>query len=166
MAYKQEPARGPLNAYAPLKKMGLINQIKIFINDRKKKLFGICLGMQLLFEKSTEFNLCKGLGILEGNVVKLRKQKGQKIPNIGWSKVICYNSENVFSKIEKNEYFYFVHSYVCKPESEKVILTETFYNNNRFCSSIQNENLFGFQFHPEKSGEKGLNIYYSLKKLL
>ena len=60
---------------------------------------------------------------------------------------------------------YFVHSYVCKPESEKVILTETFYNNNRFCSSIQNENLFGFQFHPEKSGIIGQNIYKKIIKL-
>ena len=141
-----------------LKKMGLINQIKIFINDRKKKLFGICLGMQLLFEKSTEFNLCKGLGILEGNVVKLRKQKGQKIPNIGWSKVICYNSENVFSKIEKNEYFYFVHSYVCKPKKKNIISLKTKFGSYHFASSIKYKNIWATQFHPEKSSKQGLKL--------
>ena len=89
-----------------------------------------------------------------------------KYLNIGWYKLKKKKSHKILENIPDETHMYFVHSYVCKPESEKVILTETFYNNNRFCSSIQNENLFGFQFHPEKSGEKGLNIYYSLKKLL
>jgi len=157
------PGVGSFNA--AMKKIKLKNLDKtlnkFFLT--KKPMIGICLGMQLFFEKSYEYSITKGLGLIKGEVNSIDKNNHL---NIGWYEIKKKKSHKILENIPDETHMYFVHSYVCKPESEKVILTETFYNNNRFCSSIQNENLFGFQFHPEKSGEKGLNIYYSLKKLL
>ena len=157
------PGVGSFNS--AMKKIKLKNLDKILNKFflTKKPMIGICLGMQLFFEKSYEYSITKGLGFIKGEVNLIDKNN---YLNIGWYKIKKKKNHKILENITDETHMYFVHSYACNPESENVILTETFYNNKRFCSSIQNENLFGFQFHPEKSGEKGLNIYYNLKNLL
>ena len=131
---------------------------------------GICLGLQVLFEKSEEFGSYRGLGIIKGTVKKFQfsKDKNTKypVPQIGWNKIqrkgvqwsnspLCENNDN--------DFMYFIHSYYVVPEDEKVILSTTTYGNQEFCSSVQQNNIFASQFHPEKSGKVGLKIYQSIK---
>ncbi len=118
-----------------------------------KPFLGICLGMQLLFEKSEEGNVdC--LGILKGTVKKFKKER--KVPQIGWNNVGIRNYElGIMKNIPKNSYFYFVNSYYCSPLDSSIIAAETTYGET-FASIVVNNNIIGVQFHPEKSGEKGL----------
>ena len=149
-----------------LNDLGLIDPIKEFIS--KNKLFlGICLGMQLLFDQSHEFCITPGLGIFRGEVKSFRTiNKTCKIPHLGWNKVemnplISKNKLliNPFKNMTKSQnFFYFVHSFIVLPNNSKDILTETNYDNIKFCSSILNKNVFASQFHPEKSGNSGLEV--------
>ncbi|MCE5300993.1 MAG: imidazole glycerol phosphate synthase subunit HisH [Spirochaetia bacterium] len=123
-----------------------------------KPILGICLGMQLLFSLSTEFGSHKGLGFIKGRVVRFKK--GMKVPHMGWNRAeIANNASRIFRGMKDDEYFYFVHSYYVVPSSPKVILTKTGYGNTIFTSSVEQGNVFGFQFHPEKSGERALKVY-------
>jgi len=131
-------------------------------NHNDKFIFGICLGMQLLFENSEEFGKTKGLGLLKGNVVKFKKNKKDKIPHIGWYPIKTNNS-NKFIKDFKNKYFYFVHSYYCKPKKKIFVETETKFNNFYYASSVLKDNIYATQFHPEKSGPQGLKFLKSIK---
>ena len=137
------------------------NLIPTIINHHKqdKPLLGICLGMQLLFNKSTEFGETEGLGIFSGEVIKLENNDRNKfkIPNIGWynlngssekSKIGCLN----FGK------YYHVHSYYCKPSDQKNITHYINFNNKKICVSYKYKNNLGVQFHPEKSREDGLKF--------
>jgi len=129
----------------------------------KKPIMGICLGMQLFFENSYEHKLTKGLGFIKGEVKLLDKNN---YLNIGWHPVHKKKNHQITHNINDLSNMYFVHSYYCNPKNKDVILTETNYFKFSFCSSVQQENLFGFQFHPEKSGEMGLNFYYNLRNLI
>tara|TARA_Y100000741_G_C18240443_1_gene553469 strand:+ start:1068 stop:1706 length:639 start_codon:yes stop_codon:yes gene_type:complete len=147
-----------------LKKTSLDKTIKEF-NLKKKPIVGICLGMQLLFEKSNEFSKCKGLSLLNGEVVKISNKK-IRVPNIGWNKIKIVKKSQVIKQNLDKSFFYFVHSYHCKPKNFSNILSLSNLNTFNFCSSVQKDNLLGMQFHPEKSGKEGLKIINNFKNLL
>lgn len=132
-----------------------------------KPLMGVCLGLQLLFESSEEFGHHEGLGLLKGSVKKFPtvSPEGKKllIPQIAWNKVTAANMDlwkkSPLRTIESGEYFYFVHSYFVQSEEQNAILSKTDYDGLNYCSSIMKDNIFAVQFHPEKSGQKGIEIY-------
>lgn len=142
------------------KKLDII--IKNFVNTGKP-LMGICLGMQLLFDLSYEQKKTKGLGLIAGDVRPLYKLNNNL--NIGWYKIIFSIKNKILNNISDNSKMYFVHSYICNPKDKKVIITKTKVNDVYFCSSLNYKNLYGFQFHPEKSSEMGLQLYYNFKKI-
>ena len=149
-----------------LKELSLIESINKFILSGKP-LIGICLGMQLLFDKSFEFKSTDGLGVIAGEVKNFKtKNRLCKTPHVGWNKIALNkyitNENKKFNPFknlnhEKN-LFYFVHSFFSLPKNKDNILTETTYNNINFCSSVLQKNVFATQFHLEKSGENGLEI--------
>ncbi len=149
-----------------LKQNNFDQKIIEFINKKDKLIFGICLGMQLFFEKSYENGIHKGLGIIKGEVKKIKKNKNLKVPNIGWMKIQSNNKENFISKVNLNQSYYFVHSYECVPKNKSLINTFTAIKNHKFCSSIRDRNILGCQFHPEKSGKYGIKILKDLKKFV
>ena len=119
--------------------------------------------MQLFFDKSYENVTTEGLSLIKGDV------KSFNLPsnlNIGWYSIKKKRDERILKSIEDSSYMYFVHSYYCNPLDKNNILTMSNFSNIDFCSSIKFKNLYGFQFHPEKSGENGLKIYYNLNKLI
>ena len=130
--------------------------------DNGIPIFGICLGMQMLFTSSDEFEYTEGLNLIKGKIKKFKKNSEIKIPHMGWNnleinKEIIKNSPLI--NFKKSDYLYFVHSFYVKPHEKPVILSTTLYNNINFCSSILKNNIFATQFHPEKSGLKGISIY-------
>ena len=130
---------------------------------------GICLGFQLLFNKSEEFVNTEGLGIIEGSVENLSKKiTSVPVPHVGWNKVIpqkLHDQKKIgFSpqfNLEKNNYFYFVHSFFVNPTKISDVFTVTQHGRFDFCSSVATENIFACQFHPEKSGKQGLDLLYN-----
>lgn len=136
-----------------------------------KSFYGICLGMQLLFDESEEFGSSKGLGLIKGNVVKFKSKTENKIivPHVGWNKII-FENQNYLNSVMKNtlneDFMYFVHSYYVVPELRDIELTTTKYENTTYCSAIIKENITAFQFHPEKSASSGINIFKEIKKLM
>ena len=136
-----------------LKQFGLLDLIKdLILND--KLYLGICLGMQILFESSEEAPGVKGMGFVKGTVPRFAA--GLKVPHMGWNSIERVNGAEVLEGIADHEYFYFVHSYYCRPE-EDVIATKTSYGID-FASSIQKKRVFACQFHPEKSQALGLKL--------
>lgn len=133
-----------------LEKSGLIDTIKTSINNGIDFL-GICLGLQILFEKSEEAPNVKGLGIIEGEV---KKFKLGKIPQVGWNKIKTTKNNDYLS----DDYFYFVNSYYVEPKDKNIVSSYTDYEIE-FCSSIQKGNLSAVQFHPEKSSIAGVNFF-------
>lgn len=132
-----------------LKKKELIQDIKTFIKSEKKVL-AICLGMQILLEKGSEFGSHKGLSIIEGNVVPFPKNQ----VHLGWNRLIFRNKS-----IKQNFSFgYFVHSYFVRLKNKKLITSTTKFRNTEFVSSFKSKNIFACQFHPEKSGKDGLEL--------
>lgn len=145
-----------------LKNYDLVDVIKEYaISD--KPFMGICLGMQMLFEESEEFGETKGLGLILGKVVKLptKDSQNEKLPHVSWNEL---NSKNVpwidtiLADIEEGSDMYFVHSFIAQPRDGDNILSTTEYSSNHFCSSVKKDNIYGCQFHPEKSGPTGLKI--------
>ena len=120
-----------------------------------KPFMGVCLGLQLLLEESDEGDE-RGLGVLRGRVEKL--PQGQKVPHMGWNSVRFTTDHPVFQGVPQNSYFYFVHSYVAVPKDLSIIAGHTEYGRD-FCSAVAFDNVVAVQFHPEKSGQNGLNIY-------
>lgn len=118
---------------------------------KKRKLIGICLGMQLLFNDSCEFGKTKGLGLINGSVKKFN-DKICTVPMVGWYKAKSTN------KFIKRKNFYHIHSYYCKPKNKKIILSNTSYFKINYCSAVHEKNIIAFQFHPEKSGLDGINL--------
>lgn len=148
-------------AMESLENLKLIQAIKDAIKSNKPFL-GICLGLQLLFEESEEGGKVKGLGILSGRVLKL---KAEKIPHIGWNQIKIADKANpLFKGINEGASFYFCHSYYVSPTDKSVIAAETLYGTD-FTSSIWKDNLFGVQFHPEKSQAMGLKVLENFVKL-
>ena len=144
------------DAMQHLENSGLKDAILDFANS-KKPLLGICLGMQLLFESSEEFGYTKGLGLIEGKVVKFDKSKmgsDLKIPHMGWNKIV--NKDNPLFKDLQNPYLYFVHSYHVITDDKYTIATTNY--GYDFVSAVNKDNIFGFQPHPEKSHNNGLKI--------
>ena len=143
------------DAMEHLKSTGMNDAIKDFVKSGKY-ILGVCLGMQLLFEKSEEFGTYKGLGFIEGEVVYFDKQKvgEHKIPHMGWNKL--FNKSSALFEGLKNPYLYFVHSLhvVC---DEKYVIGKTLYGYE-FVSAVNKDNVFGIQPHPEKSHNEGLRI--------
>lgn len=154
-------------AMRELKRFGLIGPMKDAIAAGKPFL-GLCLGMQLLFEKSEEAPGVKGLGILKGEVVRFKGRK-LKVPHMGWNNIVhsprsMVNGKKILKNIPDNSYMYFVHSYYVKPKDKNVTLTTTDYGSY-FVSGVCRDNIYGFQFHPEKSQETGLRILKNFVKL-
>ena len=150
------------NAMLELKKRGLV---KIITNYSKlnKPIIGICLGMQLLFDSSQEFGFSKGLELIEGEVIKFPANNSDKIPHVSWNKLKFENKNSkLYSPINKDDSFYFVHSYICVPKNNLETLTTTNYGGIDFCSSVKKNHIYGYQFHPEKSSTKGLQLLKNL----
>ena len=153
------------NAMNIIKKNFIDVKIYDFLSKKSKILFGVCLGMQLLFDNSYEFGNTKGLGIIRGSVKKIKKTKNIKVPHIGWNKLhLTNNKKNFIKKINNNKSFYFVHSYYCEPKIKENISALTKIGKNKFCSAVQKNNVIATQFHPEKSGVIGLEFLRSVLK--
>ncbi|MCX5812097.1 MAG: imidazole glycerol phosphate synthase subunit HisH [Proteobacteria bacterium] len=136
-----------------LKKFELFDLIKeLIMND--KQYLGICLGMQTLFESSEEAPGVEGMGVIKGDVPRFTG--AVKVPHMGWNSIEIQGENNIFKGINDGEFFYFVHSYYCRP-AEDVTATKTAYGVE-FASSVQRGNLFACQFHPEKSQRAGLKL--------
>ena len=152
-----------VGAFAEAKKRILENELDIFIKNfiKKGNLFlGICLGFQLMFEKSVEFEDCEGLNLVKGEIKPL-KDSAKIVPHVGWNKVASLK-KNLIKDSESK--FYFIHSYYAKTSSSKDILFKSKYYDLEFCSGINKDNIYGFQFHPEKSGKNGFNLLNTLFK--
>ncbi len=166
------------DAMKGLNKYDLVAPLKD-IAQSSKYLIGICLGMELLFSESSEFGASKGLNILEGEVVKFPIRKdGQhylaKVPQVGWNHV-NRPEEGRYARswdgspmdgLTEDDVMYFMHSFYVKPENKVVQLTQTQYADITYCSSVHQDNIVAFQFHPERSGEKGLKIYENLAEMI
>jgi glutamine amidotransferase len=126
---------------------------------QKIPLFGICLGLQLLFSKSEEMGEYEGLNLIIGNVNLFEKNLVDKIPHIGWNNVSFTNNNHfLLEGIPNNSYFYFVHSYFAVPKDKQTVLGTTQYGNTEFASIIGDKNIIATQFHPEKSGKTGISL--------
>ena len=147
-----------------IKSYGIDNKINNYVSNKNNFFLGICLGMQLLFEKSSEFKNTKGLGLIKGNVEKLKEDKYNPVPHIGWNNFVNIKKNRFNLKKENN--FYFVHSLYCNPKDKDYVISETKYGKNKFCSAIQANNIIGTQFHPEKSGLSGINLLKMIKIML
>lgn len=159
------PGVGAFNeAMNNLNRLGISNILKKRVNDGIP-LFGICLGLQLLFTKSEEFGTGLGLDLIHGTIKRFPNffnEKKLKVPHVAWNTIIEDKIEwktTPFSDLKNDQYMYFVHSYYVNPFSNSFILSKTNYDGKSFCSSVIKNNIFATQFHPEKSGENGLLIY-------
>ena len=137
---------------------GLVETLNEFVVTNKKPLLGICVGLQMFADIGYEEIETKGLGWLPGKVSKIDNQSGAfKLPHIGWNQVNIIKKSKIFKDIENNSHMYFVHSYEFIPEDKNVISAITDYSSKIVCS-VEKENIFGTQFHPEKSDKIGLKI--------
>jgi glutamine amidotransferase len=137
---------------------GLIDVLKEFAMKDKKPLLGICVGLQMFGDVGYEELETKGLGWVSGKVTKINNQNNKfKLPHIGWNEIEIIKEGKIFKDIKNNSHMYFVHSYEFIPEDKSVISATTNYSSKIVCS-IEKDNLFGTQFHPEKSDKNGLKI--------
>ena len=138
----------------------LIASIQSYLT-KGRPFMGICLGMQMLLDNSEEFGNTEGLGLIKGSVKRL-PVTNEKLPHVSWNELIVPEGVNwqdsPLSGINMDDNFYFVHTFAAYPESPENILSFTGYGDVKFCSSVKKDNIYGFQFHPEKSGEAGLKI--------
>ena len=137
---------------------GLVDCLNEFAIINKKPLLGICIGFQMFADIGYEETETKGLGWIPGKVLKIDNQNGKyKLPHIGWNQINIVKDSKIFKDIKNNSHMYFVHSYEFVPEDKNVISSTTDYSSN-IVSSVEKENIFGTQFHPEKSDKIGLQI--------
>ena len=137
---------------------GLVDSLNEFAISNKKPLLGICVGLQMFADKGYEETETKGLSWISGKVSKIDNQNGKyKLPHIGWNQIKIIKESKIFKNIENNSHMYFVHSYEFIPEDKNVISATTDYSSSIACS-VEKENIFGTQFHPEKSDKIGLRI--------
>jgi glutamine amidotransferase len=137
---------------------GLVDILNDFVISKKKPLFGICVGLQMFADIGFEEKETKGLGWISGKVLKIDNQNGKyKLPHIGWNQINIVKESKIFREVENNSHMYFVHSYEFIPEDRSVISATTDYSSNIVCS-VEKENIFGTQFHPEKSDKTGLKV--------
>lgn len=144
------------DAMKKLEDYGLVEVIHQ-VTAKKTPFLGICLGLQLLFESSEESPGVKGLGILEGEIVRIPDGEGIKVPHIGWNSLTFPNKGRLFQGIEENAYVYFVHSYYLRAKEERIVTAATEYGT-LIHASVEKKNVFACQFHPEKSSDVGLTI--------
>jgi imidazole glycerol-phosphate synthase subunit HisH len=167
------------DAMVTLHRLDLVSVLRE-IAASSKPLIGVCLGVQLLMSESHEFGRHKGLGIIEGAVVHFdnpkEDEKVLKVPQIGWNR-ICKPAakadtdqdpwmDTLLDGTRDGEYMYFVHSYIVQPQDVNVILSKSRYGHIEFCSSVQLRNVFACQFHPERSGVHGIEMYRNLARQL
>ena len=137
---------------------GLVDSLNEFAISSKKPLLGICVGLQMFADIGYEETETRGLGWMPGKVSKIDNQDGKyKLPHIGWNQINIVKESKIFKNIDNNSHMYFVHSYEFIPSDKNVISATTDYSTNIVCS-VEKENLFGTQFHPEKSDKTGLQI--------
>jgi len=137
---------------------GLVDTLNEFAINNKKPLLGICVGLQMFADIGYEESETKGLGWIAGKVSKINNQEGKyKLPHIGWNEIKVVKSSKIFKGIENKAHMYFVHSYEFIPKDKNVISATTDYSSKIVCS-VEKENIFGTQFHPEKSDKMGLKI--------
>lgn len=159
-----------------LRQIGLADAIREFIKS-SRPLIGICLGMQLLMDESTEFGHHEGLGLVHGRVIRIeaQPQNGRlpKVPQVGWNTLTPSPSmdeerwhQALLGGIEPGAHMYFVHSYHVVPEDPRVQVAVTTYGGVEFCSVLAVGNIIGFQGHPERSGTDGLRVYRNLARML
>ena len=151
------------DAMKRLDKYGLVDLIKE-VADRQIPLLGICLGQQLLFEMSEESPGGQGLGLLKGSVYKIPSGNGLKAPDIGWNSLNIKAAGRLFNGVNDGDFVYFVHSYYCKAEDREIVKAEIDYNVT-VDASIEKDNIFACQFHPEKSSSTGLKILENFLKI-
>ena len=141
----------------------LVPVIRDMIEDGKPFL-GICLGLQLLFESSEESPGAEGLGILKGKILKIPSSPGLKIPHMGWNSLQLQNNGRLFRNIPQDTYVYFVHSYYLQAQEPEIVKAVTGYGTE-IHASVEKDNVFACQFHPEKSGKYGLEILKNFAEL-
>ena len=131
------------------------------VKNKKKPFLGICIGMQVLADKGFEFGEHDGLGWIEGTVKKL---KAKVLPHIGWNNIQIKRQTPIFLDLKNMDDFYFVNSYAFNVKDKNLIISETNYENT-FCSAVQKDNIFGVQFHPEKSHQSGIQLLENFSKI-
>ena len=137
---------------------GLTDTLNEFVINKKKPLFGICVGLQMFADVGYEETETKGLGWISGKVSKIDNKNGKyKLPHIGWNQINIVKDSKIFKDVGNNSHMYFVHSYEFIPEDKDVISATTDYSSKVVCS-VEKDNIFGTQFHPEKSDKIGLKI--------
>lgn len=144
------------DAMEKLHNYGLVDVIKKVV-EKKTPFLGICLGLHLLFESSEESEGTEGLGILPGKIVRIPDGEDLKIPHIGWNSLSFPNRGRLFEGVPENSYVYFVHSYYLQAEDEEIVTAVTDYGIT-IHASVEKDNVFACQFHPEKSSETGMKI--------
>ena len=158
------------DAIGNLEKYGLKETL---INEAKKgkPFLGICLGMQMLFEKSYEYGEYEGLGLINGTVEEIKKyipeNSNLKIPHMGWNSLIInerFKDDKILKDVDNNEYVYYVHSYFAKTDTKNIVTYSEY--GTKIPGIVKNENVYGMQFHPEKSGDTGLKLLKNWGKLV
>lgn len=151
------------DAMSQLKKYEL-DKVIHEVAAEQKPFLGICLGLQLLFEGSEESEGVEGLHLLDGEILRIPEQEGLKIPNIGWNSLDLQNNGRLFENLNGNPFVYFVHSYYLKAKEESIVKATIEYSTH-IHASVEKDNIFACQFHPEKSGTVGLQILSNFAKL-
>lgn len=144
------------DAMAKIREYDLVNTI-YDVADKKTPFLGICLGLQLLFKTSEESEGVTGLGLLDGRIIRIPDAPGLKIPHMGWNSLDIKPGATLFQGIEDQSYVYFVHSYYLQAEHEEDVAATTVYST-KIHASVEHENIYACQFHPEKSSRVGLQI--------
>lgn len=144
------------DAMAKIREYDLVNTIYDVV-DKKTPFLGICLGLQLLFKTSEESEGVTGLGLLDGRIIRIPDATGLKIPHMGWNSLDIKPGATLFQGIEDQSYVYFVHSYYLQAEHEEDVAATTVYST-KIHASVEHENIYACQFHPEKSSRVGLQI--------
>ena len=144
------------DAMGKLHQYGLVEVIRQ-VAEKKTPFLGICLGLQLLFERSDESPGVEGLGILKGEILRIPEGEGRKIPHMGWNSLELRNQGRLFAGLSGEPYVYFVHSYYLKARDEQIVKAATEYGVT-IHASVEQDNIFACQFHPEKSSDTGLQI--------
>jgi glutamine amidotransferase len=161
------------DAMSGLKTNNLIDPLYSYVKSGKPFL-GICLGMQLLFTQSEEFGLHNGLDLIKGTIIKFPKKnsKGEivRVPQIQWNQIYKNTVEiwrnSPLKNLNDGAYMHFVHSYYAVPENEETVLSYSEYEGVRYASAVKKDNIIGIQYHPEKSGKSGIEIYQSWANFL